>query len=147
MLIASAVSIAAYFGAFGPGLQAFSALLSLGLPFVLAPAIALLTKGKYYIARENTLALKYQSAQPSQHHTAQPMLHSVPPSGSRGAVQEEMLTCVSCGFTYEVEDMSMCPFHTGAICSLCCSLESACHDVCKDEKSAMFDADRLTGTV
>ena len=147
MLIASAVSIAAYFGAFGPGLQAFSALLSLGLPFVLAPAIALLTKGKYYIARENTLALQYQTAQPSQHHTAQPLLHSVPLSGSRGAAQEEMLTCVSCGFTYEVEDMSMCPFHTGAICSLCCSLESACHDVCKDEKSAMFDADRLTGTV
>ncbi len=139
MLIASTVSIAAYFGAFGPGLQAFSALLSLGLPFALAPGIALLTKGKYYIARENTLVAREK--------TKHPLLHSVSGSGSAIADREEMLACVSCGFTYEVEDMSVCPFHAGAICSLCCSLESACHDACKDEKSAVFESDCLEGAM
>jgi hypothetical protein len=32
--------------------------------------------------------------------------------------------------------MAACPFHNGAICSLCCSLEKNCHDVCKVEAGA-----------
>jgi hypothetical protein len=27
--------------------------------------------------------------------------------------------------------MASCPFHTGYICSLCCSTEAKCHDQCK----------------
>jgi hypothetical protein len=27
--------------------------------------------------------------------------------------------------------MAGCPFHQGAICSLCCSLEKDCHNSCK----------------
>jgi hypothetical protein len=41
------------------------------------------------------------------------------------------MTCTACGFDYEKRDMTSCPFHHGAICSLCCSLESSCGDMCK----------------
>lgn len=41
------------------------------------------------------------------------------------------LECVVCGDTFERPDMAACPFHSGTICSLCCSLDSACHDMGK----------------
>jgi purine-cytosine permease-like protein len=111
MIIASAVSIAAYFHAFGHVLQAFSPFLSLGLAFVLAPIIALVTGGRYYIARPDD----YRDAAT----TAQP--------------QAEVRTCSVCGEEYELADIAYCPFHAGPICSLCCSLEAHCHDQCKIE--------------
>lgn len=104
MVIASAVSVAAFFGAFGVWGVSFSAFIALFLAFVLSPVIALLTKGKYYIARD-------------------PHYHA--------GTHHDVLTCTSCGFEYEKEDMACCPAHDGPICSLCCSLDSACHDVCK----------------
>lgn len=105
MLVASVVSILAFFGTFGPLAQAFSPFISLVLAFVLAPLIAILTRGRYYIARENPLAAE--------------------PAGDRTH------ECVTCGFDYEAADISHCPYHDGSICSLCCSLEAACHDACK----------------
>ena len=41
------------------------------------------------------------------------------------------LTCTVCADAFERPDMAGCPFHQGAICSLCCSLEKNCHDACK----------------
>jgi hypothetical protein len=32
---------------------------------------------------------------------------------------------------FERPDMASCPFHQGAVCSLCCSLDKQCHDMCK----------------
>lgn len=122
MLIASLISIIAYFGAFGPTLQAFSTLLSLALPFMLVPTIALVTKGKYYIARENTLVTAPNPAHPIIFNIAEKQI---------ATTKEETITCISCGFAYEVLDMSSCPFHQGHICSLCCSLDVHCHDMCK----------------
>ena len=52
MALASALSIVAYLGFFGPTAQAFSALIALGVAFVTAPLIAWATKGRYYIARK-----------------------------------------------------------------------------------------------
>jgi hypothetical protein len=49
------------------------------------------------------------------------------------------LTCVVCGEEFERPDMAACPFHSGVICSLCCSLDSACHDMCKKGASASVD--------
>ena len=46
MILASVVSLLAYFGLFGAFLQAFSPFLSLMLAFVLAPIIAIATKGE-----------------------------------------------------------------------------------------------------
>ncbi|MDI9261128.1 purine-cytosine permease family protein [Alicyclobacillus sendaiensis] len=114
MIIAAGLSIAAFFGVFGPVLQAYSPFLSLVLAFVLAPVIAIVTRGKYYIARENTFEKS------DRHHEAH--RHSELPAE---------FTCASCGFEYEKMDMLYCPFHKAPICSLCCSLESKCHDLCK----------------
>jgi hypothetical protein len=53
-----------------------------------------------------------------------------PPFDDTSVVSATM-ACTACGFEYEKRDMTSCPFHHGAICSLCCSLESSCHDMCK----------------
>ena len=103
MIGASVVSIAAFFGLFGAYAQAFSSFIALGVAFLLSPIIAIATKGKYYIARD-------------------PGLENV---------KGDEITCVSCGYAYERMDMTGCAYHKGSICSLCCSLEGACHDMCK----------------
>lgn len=40
-------------------------------------------------------------------------------------------TCCICDTSYESEDMSSCPAYRGNICSLCCTLDARCHDMCK----------------
>ncbi|WP_428534506.1 purine-cytosine permease family protein [Rhodopila sp.] len=104
MVFASVVSIIAFFGVLGPAAQAFSAFIALALAFVGSPIIAIATKGRYYLARapfDDT------------------------------STRATLLNCVSCGFDYERQDMTSCPFHHGTICSLCCSLEASCDDMCK----------------
>jgi signal transduction histidine kinase/purine-cytosine permease-like protein len=102
MLIASLVSMAAFLGVFGIWAKAFASFIALGLAFVLAPAIAILTHGKYYIAREDV----YTN-------------------------QEESIRCCICEQHYEPQDMAFCPVYAASICSLCCSLDTRCNDVCK----------------
>jgi purine-cytosine permease-like protein len=113
MLVASVISILAFYNAFGATLAAYSPFLALGIAMVLSPLLAIATKGKYYIARADTLgggeALE---------------------EGAAGETQAA-LECVVCGQSYELPDMAGCPYHTGAICSLCCTLEKTCHDMCK----------------
>jgi purine-cytosine permease-like protein len=111
MVIASVVSVVAFFGAFGPFLQAFSALLALVISLVLSPVICVLTRGKYYLARPDELA---------------PPLHE-----DSGALSVVTMTCVRCSDVFERPDMAGCGFHGGAICSLCCSLDTSCGDACK----------------
>jgi len=110
MLIASAVSIAAYFNAFGAYAKAFSPLIALAIAMVLSPILAYATKGKYYIARVDEME--------------QPLIVD-------GLLSMVEIGCTVCTDTFERPDMAACPFHKGAICSLCCSLEAACHDACK----------------
>ncbi|MGI8803796.1 MAG: purine-cytosine permease family protein [Solirubrobacteraceae bacterium] len=113
MTVASVISILAFYNAFGVTLQAYSPFLALGIAMVLSPILAVVTKGKYYIARADTLgggeALE---------------------DGADGKTSTD-IECVVCGERYELPDMAGCPFHTGAICSLCCTLEKTCHDMCK----------------
>jgi signal transduction histidine kinase/purine-cytosine permease-like protein len=106
-LVGSGVAIAAFVGVFGPVVRAYSPFVALGLAFVLSPILAVVTGGKYYIAREN--------------------VHFHPESGSDTA------TCCICNCDYELEDMAFCPVYDGAICSLCCSLDARCEDGCKPE--------------
>lgn len=106
MVIGSVVSIVAFVGAFGAIAQAYAPLIALGLAFVLAPLIAVLTKSKYYIARSNT---HYQTT-----------------------LSTSVLRCRVCDGEYEPYDIAYCPVYEGAICSLCCSLDARCHDVCKE---------------
>ncbi len=39
--------------------------------------------------------------------------------------------CCVCGNAYEAEDLAACPAYQGPICSLCCSLDARCDDLCK----------------
>ncbi|MEM1075416.1 MAG: ATP-binding protein [Pseudomonadota bacterium] len=39
--------------------------------------------------------------------------------------------CIVCDYSFDPQDMTHCPFHEGPICSLCCTLDSTCGDVCK----------------
>jgi purine-cytosine permease-like protein len=121
MLIASAVSIAAYFDAFGDYAKAYSPFIALFLAMVLSPLFAYLTKGKYYIARLDDLA--------------EPLLDA---DGLPSAV---ILNCTVCTTDFERPDVANCPFHSGPICSLCCSLEKDCHDSCKSAPGATGPVD------
>ena len=40
-------------------------------------------------------------------------------------------SCIVCEGEFDLPDMAACPAYGGAICSLCCSLEARCHDLCK----------------
>jgi purine-cytosine permease-like protein len=111
MLIASGASIAAYFGAFGAYGTAFSPFIALVLAMLLSPLLALATKGRYYIARTDELD--------------EPLL------SADGQLSAAVLACTVCAEQFERPDVAGCPYHAGPICSLCCSLESACHDACK----------------
>jgi signal transduction histidine kinase/CheY-like chemotaxis protein/purine-cytosine permease-like protein len=104
-LVASILSILAFSGMFGPVAQAFSALIALIAAMVVAPAIAWVTDGKYYLAR----------ARPDGRDVPKP--------------------CVICGNTFESEDTAQCPAYAGTICSLCCTLDSRCADMCKKSAS------------
>jgi signal transduction histidine kinase len=132
MALASALSITAYVGAFGPTAQAFSALIALGTAFVTSPLLAWATQGRYYIAR-------------TSHPHARNCVSSLPPEGAappwggpaaeRGPVSAAVQRCVICEREYEGPDMAHCPAYQGAICSLCCTLDARCGDLCKPKAS------------
>jgi signal transduction histidine kinase/DNA-binding NarL/FixJ family response regulator len=108
MALASALSIPAHLGVFGPSAQAFSAVIALSVAFVAAPAIAWLTMGRYYIARNS------------------------PPNENQSTALKK---CVICEREYEAPDMAHCPAYQGHICSLCCTLDARCGDLCKPHAS------------
>ncbi len=109
MFLASAISIAAFYGAFGIEAKAFASFIALGTALVASPCIAWLTKGKYYIARKPyTFPIK------------------------------RIQKCVICEREYESDDMAHCPAYQGAICSLCCCLDARCHDACKPHGRIAF---------
>jgi len=105
MLAAVAAGIAAFCGVFGAIAQSLSAFLALAVAFVMAPLIAWATSGRYYVARE-----------PRQNWGGQ-----------------QVICCSICEHHFETEDMAHCPAYSGAICSLCCSLETRCRDCCKPQ--------------
>ncbi|MBK1681290.1 ATP-binding protein [Rhodocyclus tenuis] len=105
MGIASLLSIAAFVGLLGATLQPYAPFVALIAAFVAAPLIAWATQGRYYLA---------------------PRPGCGTASGQR---------CVICDRDYEGEDMAHCPAYAGPICSLCCSLDARCHDLCKPEAS------------
>jgi signal transduction histidine kinase/purine-cytosine permease-like protein/DNA-binding NarL/FixJ family response regulator len=115
---ASVLSISAYMGAFGPLAQAFSALIAAAVAFTVAPLIAWGTKGRYYIARTSSDADGAYL-------------------GAAAAGLRKQRFCTICERPYEGEDMAQCPAYGGPICSLCCSLDARCHDLCKPESARL----------
>ena len=120
MGLASLLSAAAYLGAFGTTAQAFSAVIAMVTAFVAAPVIAWYTKGRYYLARR-----PQSSAAPPVTQGAVVMQGPPAAPGNR--------RCTVCEREYEAEDMAYCPAYLGPICSLCCSLDARCGDMCKPQ--------------
>jgi signal transduction histidine kinase/CheY-like chemotaxis protein/purine-cytosine permease-like protein len=114
MALASALSITAHLGMFGRTAQAFSALIALGTALVAAPLIAWATQGRYYIARS-------------------PVIPVLPEAGAHP--RYSLKRCVICEREYEGPDMAHCPAYQGPICSLCCTLDARCGDLCKPHAS------------
>jgi signal transduction histidine kinase/CheY-like chemotaxis protein/purine-cytosine permease-like protein len=104
MLISIVCSTTAYFGLLGVTAQALAPFIGLFVAIGAAPAIALWTRGRYYIARQ--------------------------PETWSGQAK---LRCCICEHVFEREDMSHCPAYDGPICSLCCTLDARCHDLCKTD--------------
>jgi signal transduction histidine kinase/CheY-like chemotaxis protein/purine-cytosine permease-like protein len=102
-MVASIISITAYLGALGLNAQAFAPFLALGIAFLLAPVIARLSRGQYYLVPDRDARTKQMAAS----------------------------ACCICGNDFEAEDKAHCPAYQGTICSLCCSLDARCLDGCK----------------
>ena len=143
MALASALSIAAYLGFFGELAKAFSAVVALVTSLITSPLIAWATKGRYYIARESTGSLDGKAFCAGQGGAC---AASGASCGSMGAKRSAAQTpapddpprvqrCVICEREYEGPDMAHCPAYQGPICSLCCTLDARCGDVCKPNAS------------
>jgi signal transduction histidine kinase/CheY-like chemotaxis protein/purine-cytosine permease-like protein len=104
MVIASAVGLAAHLDMFNEFIKAFASYIAFALPFITAPLIALLTRGRFYLVQPN----------------------DVIPTHLHGE-----LKCDICELSFEHEDMAFCPAYGGHICSLCCSLDVRCQDKCR----------------
>jgi signal transduction histidine kinase/DNA-binding NarL/FixJ family response regulator len=102
MAIASLLGMVGQLGLLGPMLKALAPFVSLFVPFVTAPLIAILTGGRYYLARE-------QEPHDQQHAE----------------------DCAICANRFEHPDMLACPVYGGDICSLCCALDASCRDRCR----------------
>jgi signal transduction histidine kinase len=103
LLLSIVTSSLAYLGVFGNVAQVLSPFVALLTAFIAAPVIAWATAGRYYLAR--------------------------PADGLPPNIEE--LRCTICENVFESSDMALCPAYSGPICSLCCTLESRCHDACK----------------
>jgi signal transduction histidine kinase/purine-cytosine permease-like protein/DNA-binding LytR/AlgR family response regulator len=101
MGIASLLSIAAFSGVLGPAVQPYASFIALLTAFVTAPLIAWLTGGRYYLVKRQATATAGK------------------------------LRCCICEREYESTDTAHCPAYGGTICSLCCSLDARCDDLCK----------------
>ncbi|RYE65438.1 MAG: hybrid sensor histidine kinase/response regulator, partial [Rhizobiaceae bacterium] len=102
MFTATGIALTAHLGLFGPLMASLATYLTL-TAFLVSPAIAFATKGKYYLARKPRQSWKTLGS----------------------------ITCSICEHPFEHEDMAWCPAYAAPICSLCCSLDSRCHDMCK----------------
>ena len=108
MLVAAGLAMIAYAGAIGATAQAFAPFIALFTSMAVSPLLAWWTRGRYYIARRNEA-------------------HWRP---------GESVRCSVCENAFESEDMAQCPAYDAPICSLCCTLESRCHDRCKTDSRA-----------
>lgn len=110
MTLAVLISTLMSFGLLGQTAQALAPFAGLLAAFVTAPLIAWATQGRFYLARPQDLPP-----------------HPIPSSP---------LQCIVCEGVFDPPDMASCPAYGGPICSLCCTLEARCHDLCKP-KSAL----------
>jgi len=119
MTITVAIALAAHFGLFGTYAGSLAIYITPVVAFISVPAIAWATKGKYYLARKPRHAWKNLAT----------------------------ITCSICEHPFEPEDMAWCPAYAAPICSLCCSLDSRCHDLCKPKARLQYQATEVARAI
>ena len=142
MAIASVLSVLTFLGLFGDGVQPFAPFVAMIVAFVVAPLIAWATQGRYYLARDDGVSpgvgggagTMFRAVQPAQESCASGCSRAC--RGGSDPIPLEpgpivMRQCTVCGEQFEQEDTSHCPAYQGTICSLCCSLDARCEDLCK----------------
>ncbi|AVA26385.1 ATP-binding protein (plasmid) [Rhizobium sp. CB3171] len=103
MALSAAIALIAHFGALGTIAASLAPYITLVIALIASPTLAWATKGKFYLARKPRQSWKNLAT----------------------------ITCSVCEHPFEPEDMAWCPAYAAPICSLCCSLDSRCHDMCK----------------
>ena len=119
MVLASITGILCHAGLFGEIAQALSHFIALLMALICAPLIAIITKGRYYLARP-TVNLQLENDNQQQNDKQ-----------LQNDNHQPTISCCICEHKFEVEDMTHCPAYAGHICSLCCSLDARCQDYCK----------------
>jgi len=137
MILATIVGMLAYLGALGESAKYLAHYISLTCCFIFVPTIAIATRGKYYLAREDDepmlMKIEHESLKPK-------FVNALAANSPVEHFHTE--TCIVCENEFDIEDMSQCPAYGGHICSLCCSLDARCLDMCK-ENSRIGDQVRL----
>ncbi len=104
MLVAAGVSIVCFFGGLGAALQPFSPLVAIVLALVLPPVLAVATRGRWYLRRDDDgIALPMQD--------------------DFGNPSDVLLDCHVCGQAFERPDVCACQAHDAFVCSLCLSTD------------------------
>jgi purine-cytosine permease-like protein len=104
MILSAGVSIIVFFGGFGSGIQPFSPLVAIVLALVLPPIIAVATRGRYYLKRDDDGI-------------------PLPMYDEYGNPSGEVLHCHVCGQDFERPDVTECKAHDAVVCSLCLSTD------------------------
>jgi purine-cytosine permease-like protein len=104
MIISAGVSVIVFFGGLGSGIQPFSPLVAIVLALVLPPIIAVATKGRYYLKRDDDGI-------------------PLPMYDEYGNPSGEVLHCHVCGQDFERPDVTKCEAHDAIVCSLCLSTD------------------------
>ncbi len=102
MIIAIVLGFSSYMGYLGESARHLAHYVCLFSCYISVPLIGWLTQGRYYLARTNDIDI-------GKGHQ----------------------TCGVCENVFEGEDMTHCPAYGDIICSLCCSLDARCMDMCK----------------
>ena len=104
LLLSAGLSIAVFFGAFGEGVQPYSPIVAVVLAVVCPPVLAVLTRGRYYLRRDDDGL-------------------DAPMFDEHGNPSGEVLTCHVCHQDYERPDVTACATHDDVVCSLCLSTD------------------------
>jgi signal transduction histidine kinase/DNA-binding NarL/FixJ family response regulator/purine-cytosine permease-like protein len=118
MTITAIIALSAHFGLFGAYAASLAIYIAPVVAFTVTPLIAWATEGKYYLARKPRQQWKNVSS----------------------------ITCSICEHPFEPEDMAWCPAYAAPICSLCCSLDSRCHDLCKPKARLKYQVKEVAST-
>ncbi|AWB68668.1 hybrid sensor histidine kinase/response regulator [Saccharobesus litoralis] len=124
MIIASFVGFTAHMGWYGQTIEALASFIALALPLITVPLIGFLTKGKFYLVSGNSGLDKDNVDSNSLDND----------SFDSGSAELAPLTqCHICENEFDREDMTFCPAYGKHICSLCCSLDVRCGDMCRPQ--------------